>query len=160
MNLQPAIITTSQKHFIGMHLEMSLANNQTFSVFRTFMPRRNEVAQRVDDKVVDIRVYPTDYYAAFSPMKPFIKWAAVEVNAIENIPTGMESITLEGGKYAVFTYKSNGNPSAVFNYIFREWLPHSGYNLAERPHFDRMFEHARLSEVPLDEEIWIPITEK
>jgi AraC family transcriptional regulator len=45
--------------------------------------------------------------------------------------------TVEGGKYAIFSYKgAYENLNLVYNEIFRKWLPESGYELRELPPFD------------------------
>ena len=69
----------------------------------------------------------------------------------------MEKFTLEGGLYAVFDYKGlPGNPE-IFQYIFTEWLPGSGYLLDNRPHFEVIGAKYKANSPESEEEIWIPI---
>ncbi len=104
-----------------------------------------------------IPVYPNDYYANFSPAATFTKWAVVEVSTLEEMPTGMKSIILTGGEYAVFTIKGADSTPSTFQYIFTQWLPNSIYILDNRPHFDILGEKTQQRDPDAEEEIWIPI---
>ncbi|MFZ5972566.1 MAG: GyrI-like domain-containing protein [Bacteroidota bacterium] len=120
-----------------MQLTMSLANNRIAELWRTFMPRRGEVAQRINGNVVSLQVYPPDYFAAFNPATPFEKWALVEVARVEALPAGMKPFVLPAGAYAVFHYQGPGGDPAVYQYyIFGTWFPASGHTLDHRPHFE------------------------
>ena len=155
--MQPRIEITPTRKLIGMSLETSLINNKTMQLFKTFMPRKKEVRNTLNKDVFDIRVYPNDYYANFNPAHNFTKWAAVAVTHFEQIPHGMKSILIEAGKYAVFTIKSADSNPSTFQYIFTEWLPNSGYILANRPHFDILGIQVQQRLPDAEEEIWIPI---
>ena len=87
----------------------------------------------------------------------FEKWAAVEVAAFDDVPEGLETFTLGGGRYAVFDYKGASTDSRIFVYIFTEWLPASGYALDDRPHFEILGDRYRNADPESEEEIWIPI---
>ena len=155
--MQPRIETTRTRKLIGMSLKTSLVHNKTMQLFKTFMPRKKEIQNIINKDIFDIRVYPSDYYNNFNPAANFTKWAAVEVSTFEALPNGMKSIVIPAGKYAIFTIKStNSNPS-TFQYIFTEWLPNSGYALADRPHFDILGEKVQQRLPDAEEEIWIPI---
>ena len=41
----------------------------------------------------------------FTPETHFVKWAAVQVSKFEDVPNGLEELTISSGKYAVFTFK-------------------------------------------------------
>jgi AraC family transcriptional regulator len=72
----------------------------------------------------------------------------------------METFVLSGGEYAVFDYKGSSNDSSIFQYIFMNWLPNSGYNLDNRPHFEVLGEKYKNNDPTSEEEIWIPIRNK
>lgn len=59
--------------------------------------------------------------------------------------------------YAVFDYKGSSDDGSVFKYIFNTWLPQSGYQLDNRPHFEVLGDKYRNSDPNSEEEIWIPI---
>lgn len=157
MNLTPSIKTLTAKKLIGQKLEMSISENKTGQLWGGFAPRVQEIENRIDSDKFSLQVYPTDHFRVFDPTKTFVKWALVEVRDFGNIPQEMESFELEGGLYAVFDYKGSSSDSAVFQYIFTEWLPNSGYQLDNRPHFEVLGEKYRNNDPESEEEIWIPI---
>jgi AraC family transcriptional regulator len=64
---------------------------------------------------------------------------------------------LPSGLYAVFDYKGSSNDQSIFLYIFGSWLPNSGYNLDDRPHFEVLGNKYKNNDPTSEEEIWIPI---
>ena len=158
--MQPTIQILQEKQLIGQSEMMSLVEDKTHQLFRTFMPRRKEIPNLINADTFDLRVYPEDYYRSFNPSKSFTKWALAEVSKVEAIPHGMEVYNLIGGQYAVFHYKGLSSDQRIYKYIFMEWLPQSGYTLADRPHFEVLGEKTKLNDPNSEEEIWIPIEEK
>ncbi|MEX0288005.1 MAG: GyrI-like domain-containing protein [Flavobacteriaceae bacterium] len=155
--MKPRIEVIEEKTLIGMSLPMSVADNQTFKLFSTFMPRRKEIRNAVNADIFDLRVYPADYFQAFDPTKVFTKWALSEVSQNEEVPSQMEKFKLPGGKYAVFTHKGPSADMGIFQYIFTQWLPKSGYSLDSRPHFEILGEKYSRQDPNSEEEIWIPV---
>jgi AraC family transcriptional regulator len=149
------IETIEAKLLIGKSLKMSLTNNSTVGLWKSFMPRRKEIQHSINADQIALQVYPPMYFSSFEPDKEFEKWAAVEVSLVENIPTEMKSFVLEAGKYAVFEHQ--GMSTEIFNYIFTEWLPGSGFELDNRPHFEILGEKYKQGDPLSEEEIWIPI---
>lgn len=76
---------------IGMHLPMSLANNRTGDLWRSFMPRRREIANKVDSRFISLRVYGNFAGHLFDLATPFVKWAAVLVKHLCGISEGYRS---------------------------------------------------------------------
>lgn len=155
--IAPAIQELNTKTLVGIHLEMSLANNRTAELWKAFVPRLNEINNRKDSDRISMQVYPQGYFASFHPATPFTKWAAVEVYGEGRIPEGMETFTLPAGLYAAFHYKGSSSDTRIFSYIFQVWLPASGYQLDDRPHFEVLGEKYRNNDPDSEEEIWIPI---
>lgn len=145
-----------------MNLRMSLLDNKTAELWRSFMPRRNEVQNRVGSHFLSMQVYDDmPDFANLDLVKPFTKWAIAEVSSFENIPDGMQTYTLEGGLYAMFIHR--GLPQAfpqTARYIFGEWLPNSLYRLDHREHFELLGEKYKNNSPDSEEEIWIPIVER
>jgi AraC family transcriptional regulator len=158
--LKPTIQHLGQKKLVGKRLTMSLAQNRTGELWRSFMPRRNEIKNNVTSDLISIQVYTRRHFPDFKATNEFEKWAAVEVSDFDNIPNGMEALTLEAGLYAVFHYKGSSNDSGVFQYIFGTWLPGSGYALDNRPHFEVLGAKYRNNDPASEEEIWIPVKNK
>jgi AraC family transcriptional regulator len=159
-NVPVRIETLLPKTLVGMKLEMSLAQNRTGELWRSFMPRRKEITNALGKEMYSLQVYGEDYYKAFSPANMFIKWAAVEVSDSGEVPEGIEVFQLQGGLYAVFSYIGPAGNPAIFQYIYSEWLPASGYGLDVRPHFEVLGETYKNDSPHSEEEIWIPIKPK
>jgi AraC family transcriptional regulator len=158
MVLTPVIRTTPERKLIGKRLTMSLANNKTFDLWKSFMPRRNAITNTLDANLYSLQIYKEGYFTEFNPAAAFEKWAAVEVTGFEYVPEDMETLVLPAGRYAVFFYKGPPeNGDEIFTYIFRDWLPASGHTLDNRPHFEVLGAKYKSGDPESEEEIWIPI---
>ncbi|MGB0895955.1 MAG: GyrI-like domain-containing protein [Flavobacteriaceae bacterium] len=155
--LQPKIKISSDKQFVGMSKVMSLTNDTTGELFRTFMPRKKEIQNVKNDKVLDLRVYNESYFLEFNPSSEFEKYVLVECHPITEIPNGMMVYNFIGGEYAVFEYKGLSTDKRIYDYIFRKWLPQSKYTLDQRPHFEVLGPKTKLNDPNSEEEIWVPI---
>ena len=137
---EPIIKETKASYFAGQSLTMSLINDRTSELFRSFMPNRNNY-QSIDKGVIvyDIRVYPKDYYEPFNPSSEYTKWAAIRIDKDKFQENPKENISIESGLYAQFTILGNEAPPDLFQYIFSTWLPQSLYQLDDRAHFDMLW---------------------
>jgi AraC family transcriptional regulator len=144
---------------VGKHLTMSLSENRTAELWRSFMSQRKEIKNTLSADLFSLQVYDDSYnFSEFDPNATFEKWAAVEVTDFEALPEAMEQLTLPGGLYAVFEYKgASSQGAAAFRYIFGTWLPNSDYTLDSRPHFEVLGEKYKNDDPASEEEIWIPI---
>jgi AraC family transcriptional regulator len=149
----------SQLRLVGMFMEMSLEVNRTIELFRTFMPLKGSVANQLNTDVLDVKVYPSNYFTDFDMGRQFVKWAAVEVSEAINVPEGMSQMEVKGGLYAVFSVPSTVGPE-VFQYIFAEYLPKSVYELDDRVHFDVLGEAYQRREEGAFQELWVPVRRK
>lgn len=154
--MEPRIETLTEKKLVGNRIKMSLADNKTFNLWQSFMPRRKEIKNNLTVDMISMQVYsqPLDLS---NLNQVFEKWAAIEVTDFNLIPDGMESFILEGGLYAVFPYKGPSSDNKIFRYIFGTWLPGSNYLLDNRPHFEILGEKYKNNDPDSEEEIWIPI---
>jgi len=161
---EPRIVEITPKKLIGMRIVTSLAEDGTISMWKQFMPRRNEITNKVKDhKFYSVQVFDKNQkIESFTPQTKFEKWATVEVTSFGNIPDGMESLTLIGGLYAVFRYKGTvSNFPQTWLYIFKTWLPQSDFELDSREHFEILGEQYLGPNDPNSEEdVWIPIRRK
>jgi AraC family transcriptional regulator len=155
--MQPTIKSIPSKKLIGLHMQMSLVNNKTADLWKSFMPRRKEIETLFRNQLFSLQVYDVDYFQAFNPQKEFAKWALMEVESFDDIPDGMSTFVLPEGMYAVFHYKGLNTDTSIFQYIFGEWLPQSAYVLDNRPHFELLGEKYKNADPDSEEEIWIPI---
>jgi len=159
--MTPRIETLVEKKLIGKRMIMSFADNKTFELWRSFMPRRNEIQNRIGTEFYSVQSFAPDFFNNFDMNATFEKWATVEVTDFDIIPNEMQALTLPGGLYAVFFYK--GLPSAAgptFEYIFKTWLPNSNYVLDNRLHFEILGDKFNKDSVDSEEEIWIPVKQK
>ena len=159
--LLPEIRNLKEKKLIGKRISMSFADNKTSELWRSFMPLRKEIKNPVSNDLFSIKVYAPSYnFTHFDAHAKFEKWAAMEVVDFSGIPTGMKTITLEEGLYAVFHYKGLSTDTQIFEYIYATWLPASVYLLDNRPHFEILGDKYKNNDPASEEEIWIPIKGK
>ncbi len=154
--IEPLIKSISEKKLVGMCLRMSLAENKTFSLWQSFMPRRKEITNALNTDLISMQVYNTTLEAG-NMEQSFEKWAAVEVPDFDTIPNNMKTFTLNGGLYAVFHYIGLSTDPSIFRYIFGVWLPNSKYVLDHRPHFEVLGEKYKNNDPNSEEEIWVPV---
>lgn len=153
------IVELEKRILIGYSIEMSLVENKTQEIWKKFMPRLKEISNAKSADLYSLQRYPVNYYTNFSPFTTFTKWAAIEIKEFENTPEGFEHMELPSGKYAVFNHKGNTEMFAkTAQYIYGEWLPNSGYELDNRPHFELLGDNYLGHENPdSEEEVWVPI---
>lgn len=156
----PTIKDLQEKKLIGKSMKMSLANNKTADLWKSFMPVRSVISNNMSSDLFSLQVYDPEYFQNFSPDKEFEKWALMEVSDFNMIPEGLHPFILVGGSYAVFQYKGPGNDTKIFDYIFGTWLPGSGYSLDNRPHFQILGEKYKNADPASEEELWIPVKTK
>lgn len=136
---------------------MSLANNKTGELWKSFMPKRREITDTLTNDVISMAVYKPTHFANFKPTNEFEKWATVEVADFNHVPNKMETFVLKSGLYAGFDYKGSSKEPSTFQYIFGTWLPSSDYVLDDRPHVEVLGEKYKNNDLTSEEEIWIPI---
>jgi len=162
MLITPEIQQFAEKKLIGYHLNMSLANDRTFELWSSFMPRRKEIPNPLSTDLYSIQVYDnTMDFNTFNIHTNLEKWAAIEVPDFNTIPNGMDTIIIPQGLYATFTYK--GLPQdfePIIRYFYENWLPTSGYAPDHRPHFEILGTKYKNNHPDSEEEIWIPVRRK
>ena len=155
MNTTPSIITLSETLLVGKYIEMSLQQDQTAALWGSFGPFIKTISNRLDTNRYSLQEYPTHYFDQFNPALTFKKWALVAVKDHTNVPEACEKFTFPGGIYAVFHHK--GNDMQIFQYIYSNWLPSSGFKLDQRPHFELLGEKYKNGDPTSEEDIYIPI---
>ena len=155
MPVTPTIINIAETLLVGMHLEMSLQQDQTAALWGSFGPFIKTISNRLDTYRYSLQEYPAHYFDQFNPALTFKKWALVAVKDHTNVPEACEKFTIPGGGYAVFHHK--GNDIRIFQYIYSHWLPSSGFTLDQRPHFELLGEKYKNGDPASEEDIYIPI---
>jgi len=156
----PTIHRLEEKKLIGQCLEMSMKDSKIGELWRSFLPKRKEIANHVSNDLISLAVYKPSHFSDFDPTNKFERWAAVEVADFDNIPNGLCPFVLPDGLYAVFHYVGSSADSSIFQYIFGIWLPKSDYTLDDRPHFEVLGDNYKNNDPTSEEEIWIPIKER
>lgn len=143
---------------VGLQRQMSLVENTTGDLWSSFMPRHTWIKERLDENFYSVEIYPHDYFQDFKPQRRFEKWAALRVEAAQELPEDMKPLPIPSGTYAVFTYVGKASEAPRFyQQIFGEWLPHSDYQLDHRPHLAVMGPNYRPDDPKAEESIWIPV---
>ena len=158
--MTPRIEKLNAKKLIGYRWTMSLADNKTKDLWKSFMTRRSDIANNLTNNIISLQVYQSTYFSDFKLTNEFEKWAAIEVTDYDNVPPGMETFSLNEGLYAVFEYRGSSSDNSIFQYIYGTWLPASDYQLDDRPHFEVLGENYKNNDPRSEEEIWIPIKPK
>lgn len=158
--MKPSIVQLSEKKLMGLHITMSLANNKTGDLWKSFMQRRKEITNNLSNDLISLQVYNPIYFQDFKPTTTFEKWATTEVSDYNAVPKGMDTLVLESGLYAVFNYKGSSANTDIYQYIFGVWLKNSEYLLDDRPHFEVLGKNYKNADPSSEEEIWIPIKKK
>jgi AraC family transcriptional regulator len=158
--MTPRIQLSAEKKLIGKRLTMSFADYKVGKLWKEFIPVKKEINNSASHDLISMTVYKPTHFLNFSPLNEFEKWAAVEVSNFDNVPSKMETFILAAGLYAVFDYKGLNTDDSIYRYIFGEWIPNSGYDLDNRPHFEILGEKYKNNDPASEEEIWIPIKNK
>jgi len=155
--MQPRIEVLNQKKLVGINVAMSMHNERTGELWSRFMPRLEEIANKISEDRISMQVYPKSYFDHYNPKLEYIKWATVEVVDFYGLPEDMDHFILKEGPYAVFDYKGPSHDKSIFQYIYGTWVPNSKYKLDDRPHFEVLGEKYKNNAQESEEEIWIPI---
>ncbi|OIQ38291.1 MAG: GyrI-like domain-containing protein [Bacteroidetes bacterium MedPE-SWsnd-G1] len=157
--IQPNIIELQPKRMLGKSVRMTLAENKTYELWRSFQMQRSIIENAVGNDLYSLQLYDQLLDPqSFLPTTPFTKWALTEVTNQDNIPKGYKPFVLSGGLYAVFDLiGSIPEFIALNNYIFAEWLPNSNYQLDHRAHFELLGQNYKPNDPASEEQVWIPI---
>lgn len=158
----PRITFLAEKKLLGYSLNMSMAQNKTFELWSGFMPHLKQINNLVSENLFSVQVFGKEFsFNPFNLEAEFEKWACAEVADYPTDLSTFKALIIPAGMYAVFIHK--GPPSLApqtFGYIFNTWLPHSGYELDQRPHFELLGAKYKNNHPESEEEVWIPIKEK
>lgn len=156
--MNPRILNIKEKKLAGRKMTMSLLENKTGQLWKSFMQTRKEIKNNIGNDLYSVQVYDPLYFEKFNPAATFEKWATIEVSNFENLPDNFDRFILPDGLYAVFQLK--GMSTDIFKTIYSEWLPNSEFTLDNRPHFEILGEKYKNGDPDSEEEIWIPVKPK
>ncbi|MFO7895469.1 MAG: GyrI-like domain-containing protein [Candidatus Cloacimonadales bacterium] len=128
--MEVVIIEREALKVVGMKIRTTIEKNEIPQLWERFiarMPELQEVA--VPDCSLGICLYEGDDFEAGAP---FSYLAGVVVKDDSVLPEGMIFHEIPATEVAVFTHTGSvENLAETYEYIYEEWLPQSGYAIAE-----------------------------
>jgi AraC family transcriptional regulator len=84
--------------------------------------------------------------------------AGVEVSSFDALPSELRRVRIPGQRYAIFTHRDHISTMRCTVYtIWNQWLPTSGYRVADAPDFER-YDEAFDPQTGMGKvEIWLPL---
>jgi AraC family transcriptional regulator len=151
--MKPRLINRSAKKIIGIQSMMQPhQHGNIVALWQRFMPRKKEILTVVNKDHIAMQVY-----SDFNTLeKSFDIWACVEVSSLDRIPKGMTGFIIPKGAYAVFLQKGM-DASNTYQQIMTQWLPNSGFEIDDRPHFQVMGKLYKNGSAASEEDFYIPI---
>ncbi len=161
MTIQPYIKEIGSVMLIGLRGKSSLKNNRLPSMWRTFNARVPEIRNLAGG----IRGYGVCEVDSEFDLNQFDEttesshFIGAEVSSLAEVPGGMQTKILHGGKYAVFTHKGRLDAlSMTYDYIWGTWVLCSGYEIDLRDDFEFYDERFLGPDLDASEfDIYIPI---
>ena len=163
MQFHPPRIEQSEERLLhGFRTRMSIEENTTKDLWGRFMQVAQAIGNKRGTEWYSVEIYPDSYFSTYDPGKSFEKWAAVAVEK-DTSPrvSGLEELHIVSGLYAVFSYEGPASQVyRLYQYIFADWIPGSGFALDPRPHFAVMGTGYKGEDPNSQEELWIPVRKK
>ena len=122
----PEIISMDELTLIGFEKDFSAENMMEIpSLWMKLM----QVEDQIQNKSNNTEAWGTSYNMNYdSNSFSFTYFAGYEVTSTDVVREGMVVHIAPSSKYAKFThYGSLDNLTETYNYIYYQWLPHSGY---------------------------------
>lgn len=153
------IVFVEQRILMGKSVTMSFVNHKTQDLWQSFRSDITRLGIAIKTPFINLHDYPKDFsFSAFNPSKEFEKWALLEVQENVAIPKDFVKFVLEEGYYATFEYQGLAKDCQMqIQKVFTQWLPNSGYQLDNRPHFEALGEGYHPLDANSRERIFIPI---
>ena len=155
------ILNIKPKILVGKSIQMCYEDDQTYDLWRSFMPHVSDVSNAVKGALYSVQVYPAGVtFFNFTETTMFTKWAAIEVDQLNELPDDMEILELTGGLYLVEEHIGTGQSILeTYDRIFNEILPSVNFNVDHsRPNFEVLGDKYKNNDATSREDIWIPIS--
>ena len=127
--MSPRIVELDGFHVVGMQTFGSPADGSFPNMWSALFNFEGSIPNIANDMVsYGIETYTKEHHTQG-------KWfymAGRQVEDLSNVPVQMSAKHIPPNKYAVFVYKGSitSRLGEQFQYIYKEWLPKSGYELA------------------------------
>lgn len=161
--MQPRIVEKTAFTVVGLETKFIhvLSPDATNAVvigplWYRFLERVGEVANRAGKEMYGVISRAADTERSHPDELRYL--AGVAVSKADGLPAEMLSRTVATGDYAVFTHRGpiQGIRNTV-KYIYREWLPQSGYQHAGTTDVELYDERFCLDSPDSEMEYWVPL---
>ncbi len=144
---------------VGLKCRSSMQNNVIPKLWDDF----NKVCSAIPHTVTDLTTYGICFHEEGDDPNgdSFSYLAGVEVSNADDIPAGMEAISIPARTYAVFEHRGPlDGLRATYGKIFSEWLPASAYVTVGDKDFELYDWRFHWGQPDSILEIWVPVREK
>lgn len=148
----PRFDDRSSFHVAGLSERFTFETNHGIpALWQRFAPYVGHISGQAESATYGI-CYNGDGEGGFDYM------AGVEVAAPDDVPGDLTSLTIPGGRYAVFTHSGHISDMRKTVYtIWNRWLPEADVSHVEAPDFERYDDRFDPRTGEGDVEIWIPV---
>jgi len=154
--METRIINLSAMRVIGMEYVGKNENEEIHSMWGVFFPRIGEVQGRIRAGVT------LGVCGDACEDGSFRYVAGCEVSADAPVPDGMSVFDVPAATYVVVTQRGVLSDEqyglhAAVNYVYRDWLPQSGYQRASTPDMEWYDERFHFGQEDSEMDVYIPI---
>jgi len=151
----------STKILVGNRMTVTMATDNPVLLWQPFKMKLKEIRNAQPDRFYSVQTFEGEDFSTFDVNTEFTKWAAVEVLELGNIPEGMEVIRIPKGLYAtVVHYSTAAEFRKTTDFIYRQRLPESKYELDNRPHVTMMPHDYKPDDPNAAELVCVPVKPK
>ncbi|MCB5246429.1 MAG: GyrI-like domain-containing protein [Candidatus Cloacimonetes bacterium] len=157
--MEPRMVSREAFTVVGLKCRSSIQNNVIPQLWDDF----NKVCASIPHTVTDLTTYGVCFYGdGDDPAGDVFSYlAGVEVANADDIPAGMEAISIPAGDYAVFEHRGPLDKlPGTYQKIMAQWLPGSAYERVGTLDFELYDWRFRWGQPDSLLEIWIPVREK
>jgi len=153
--MHPNIKEFSERKIIGITTTiLKHEQHKIRELWQQFMPRKHDIQSLSSQELIAMQIFNLEENG--TPREAFEIWACAEVMDFDTIPNHMKAYTIPSGTYAIFPHKGMDAGSTYQN-IMSEWLPTSGYEIDNRPHFQVMGEKYKNGSADSEEDFYVPV---
>lgn len=158
ISMEPKIVDKEKFMVVGMKYYGSNNNNEIPELWNRFNSRMPEIKDVLNKNVA---MGVCEFVENLTDESKFTYFACQEVCSLEDIPIGMDGLTVGKNKYAVFTHKGSVDRLGdTYAYIYGSWLPRSGYEPSKSHDFEYYDERFNPTDENSELDIYIPIISK
>jgi AraC family transcriptional regulator len=156
--MEPRFVELGEMKLIGLPFYGNPEGGKFGDVWHRLMQQVLPTQGRVNEKVA----YGVEFYGPeWMTANQWMYFPCFEVNNLENMPGLLFAKTLPAARYAVFTSKGGlATLGDTFKYVYSEWMPASGYELAYPYDFEYYGEAFQSGQPGAEVDIYLPIRTK